>query len=941
MIKDLPILELIENIQQGVTVFDNKLKLLACNKIFLDLASFPDEFSKPGTPLIDFLRYNAQRGYYGTGNSDDLADEQFRQLKERKTLSFEREVENDLVLRIERNYTKNQWLITTYSDVTASRKAVLESENISRSLDAKNLKQAQQIRAAEKERKERNKTLEIIIENTKIGITLFDKKLLLVACNIRFLELMSFPESFLIPGTSLREFLHYNAQRGEYGKGNIGEMVDERVALAQKFEAHKFERTRPNGTILEIIGTPAPEGFVTTYSDITQLRHAQFEVEKAKENLEKRVIEQTYEIQQKNDLSQQLLAAFESLKETVAMVDENDRFIFANKQYRQMNAEVGDKITPGSLFKDYLIALADQGLVPAAIGREKEWVQKRLLRHQNPRGAFELSRQNNIRLLINEQKLESGGTIMFGTDITDLARAKDALRESEERFRDFAENGADWFWELDSDLRYTNFTGRSEEVMGFKPSEVIGKSLDELFQFMQNHEPSDSWLKRTDILQKHQILTNFEVPWRRPDGHIRHISLNAKPRFKADGTFLGYRGVGRDITERIQLEEQLRRTQKMEAIGQLTGGIAHDFNNILGIIQGNMELAEEALPQNAIAHKRLTKALLGVDRAADITKKLLSFSRKDAGQTQSIIVNKYIENLEDILAKSLTASIRIETYLADNLWAVAADQGDFEDAILNLSLNARDAMPGGGILMIETENKTLNQDYVQRNPEGTAGDFVMISVSDTGNGMTEEIRSKVFEPFFTTKAQGKGTGLGLSMVYGFVQRSGGHLKIYSEIGKGSVFRIYLPRINSDTEQIEPISPLQEQLPRGGETILIVDDEDALRDIAASHLQRLGYTILTAENGQNALQVIKADKTIDLLFSDIVMPGNLDGYQLAAAAYKENPTLNILLASGFTKIQKEFSSEDNNFASSPLTPILSKPYNRSELAFAVRKALDAL
>jgi len=279
--------------------------------------------------------------------------------------------------------------------------------------------------------------------------------------------------------------------------------------------------------------------------------------------------------------------------------------------------------------------------------------------------------------------------------------------------------------------------------------------------------------------------------------------------------------------------------------------------------------------------------------------------------------------------KSLTASIKIETSFAENLWPIEVDPGDLEDTILNLSLNSRDAMPDGGTLAIQIANKTIDESYVKLNPSSKVGDCVLISVTDTGEGMSEEVKEQVFEPFFTTKQQGKGTGLGLSMVYGFVQRSGGHISIYSEVGRGTTFNILIPRAKTTDAQKGLNSQSIEPCRSGNQTLLIVDDEDDLCDVAASGLSGLGYKTLTASNTSLALEILESGEKIDLMFSDVIMPGSLNGFQLAEAAHRNYPDLKILLASGFTKRQ-DYTKNENTYIANLANNLLSKPYNLTEL-----------
>jgi CheY-like chemotaxis protein len=376
----------------------------------------------------------------------------------------------------------------------------------------------------------------------------------------------------------------------------------------------------------------------------------------------------------------------------------------------------------------------------------------------------------------------------------------------------------------------------------------------------------------------------------------------------------------------------------MEAVGHLTGGIAHDFNNILGIVLGNLELLKRQVGADENALRRVEKAISGAKRGAKLTSKLLSFSRKAETSVKLTEVNRSIENLEELIAKSLTASVEVKTVLASDLWPVRVNSDELEDMLLNLSLNARDSMPDGGNLTIETSNKMLDEAYVRLNPDGQIGDFVQISVTDTGVGMTDETMASMYEPFFTTKEVGSGTGLGLSMVYGFVQRSGGHLTASSQVGKGTTFRIYLPRTEDEGDDNVTSSEI-DHLPTGDETILIVDDERDLRETAGVLLQEMGYTTLSAGDGAEAVGMLESHPEIDLLFSDVVMPGGMDGYQLAEQANKMKPGLRILLASGFTKRVSDQSGENSLFASNLAKNLLKKPYRASDLAVAIRRCLD--
>ena len=374
-------------------------------------------------------------------------------------------------------------------------------------------------------------------------------------------------------------------------------------------------------------------------------------------------------------------------------------------------------------------------------------------------------------------------------------------------------------------------------------------------------------------------------------------------------------------------------------LGQLTGGIAHDFNNLLGIIIGNLEIMKRIAKGDEKILGRVETALKGARRGAELTKSLLGISRQDAGSTKAVSLNDLITEMREIIAKSLTGKIEVQTYLAGDLDLTEIDAGDFEDTILNLSINARDAMPLGGNLIIETSNALLDEGYVKLNPDATPGNYVMLAISDTGTGMSAETLDQVFEPFYTTKEKGKGTGLGLSMVYGFVRRSGGHIKIYSEIGNGTTIRLYLPRSAAAVAATGRAgAPGDEPLPGGDETVLVVDDETYLIDIAVHHLEDLGYRTLSADSAKRALEILEGEAGIDLLFSDVVMPGGMDGFDLAKEALGRYPDLRVLLTSGFTARLEETQTGDAQ-TKALAAALLGKPYERGELARRVRKVLD--
>jgi signal transduction histidine kinase len=393
------------------------------------------------------------------------------------------------------------------------------------------------------------------------------------------------------------------------------------------------------------------------------------------------------------------------------------------------------------------------------------------------------------------------------------------------------------------------------------------------------------------------------------------------------------RRVEERTAELLEQQKQLHQSQKMETIGHLTGGIAHDFNNLLTIVIGNLDLLATSVPDDTHAHAFARDALTASLRGADLTRQLLAFSRKQKLESQAVDFNQLVAALTSLLARTLGPTINIKTSLRDGLWVAEADRAQLESAIVNLSVNARDAMPMGGDLIIETANKTLDAEYAAENAEVVPGEYVMVAVSDTGTGMSPEVLARVFEPFFTTKEVGKGTGLGLSMVYGFAKQSGGHAKIYSELGVGTTIRLYLPRSRREVNPIAQIMPKDDALRAKGEVVLVVEDDANVRAMVTHQLSELGYGLLEAGNAADAVKIIESPEKLDLLFTDIVMPGKIKCQDLIDRVREVRPDLAILLTSGFSEAAIQNGTDGRPCA------ILSKPYRRLELARKIRDTLD--
>ncbi|HEX3710423.1 MAG TPA: CHASE3 domain-containing protein [Pseudolabrys sp.] len=388
------------------------------------------------------------------------------------------------------------------------------------------------------------------------------------------------------------------------------------------------------------------------------------------------------------------------------------------------------------------------------------------------------------------------------------------------------------------------------------------------------------------------------------------------------------------VSRREQVESQLRQAQKMEAVGQLTGGIAHDFNNMLGVIGGSLELMQRRIKKGDFAIERfLEAALKAMQRAATLTHHLLAFSRQQPLAPEIIDANRMIADMSDLLRSTLGEHIRIEVVSAAGLWHSHADSHQLESALLNIAINARDAMPDGGKLTIETANAYLDDAYCRQQVDVTPGQYVLIAVTDTGGGMKPEIVARAFDPFFTTKATGKGTGLGLSQVYGFVKQSKGHIKIYSEVGAGTTAKLYLPRIADGVPQVERRRPQPALVGQSSEVILVVEDDHLMRHLTAASLMELGYTVLDSDGAADALAVLSSRPDITLLFTDVVMP-DVNGKKLAEEAQRTRPDLKVLFTTGYTPnavVHGGVLDAGVNF--------LSKPFTIEQLAAKVRAVLD--
>ncbi|HQV13692.1 MAG TPA: PAS-domain containing protein [Denitromonas sp.] len=642
------------------------------------------------------------------------------------------------------------------------------------------------------------------------AIAVFDATPKLVTWNKAMMRLLDFPEPLMRVGTPFEAFVRFNAERGEYGDGNLEKQIAERMASVRAFEPHYVERVRPNGKVLAIRGVPIPNlGFVSLWTDITEQRRYETLIQQQNVLLEARVRERTAELlSAKTEIDQiaqalgrseaRLLMIIDSIPALIAYVDVNRNYQFANKGY------------------------------------------------------------------------------------------------------------AEWF--------------------GLTKESIVGRSIEAVFG-------EEAYAGITDYLDTatRGERVSYEYARKSDKGRTVYARSVVVPEFDGDEKVVGFFVLSIDITEQRASEAALVQAQKMEAVGQLTGGLAHDFNNLLTIVMGNLEAAKERCDPE-LAADYLNPALHAAQRGAELIRRLLTFSRRQTLEPCAVEVGQLVHNMTQLLSRSLTESVRIQTQLPESPLYAMVDPHQLESALLNLAINARDAMPGGGELSIRVHERHIPSSLAML-IELPVGDYVQIEVEDTGTGIAPDLLSRVFEPFVTTKPFGRGSGLGLSMVYGFVRQSGGNIRVRSTLGKGSTVTFVLPRTDPPAAATDDIRANVAEASTARPPVLLVEDEPEVRKIIRMQLTELGYPVLETDNGAAAQEMILHIPDIGLLISDTVMPGAIGGKELVQFAREARPDLPVLLITGYA------SGNAINEVQELDVPVLRKPFDRKLLERTLAQLLQ--
>ena len=627
------------------------------------------------------------------------------------------------------------------------------------------------------------------------------------------------------------------------------------------------------------------------------------------------------------DIQAKYSTAMENISEGFAVWGPDDAFVYCNSYFRQFHAWAEHTLVPGASYQQFVAELAKgEWGSRAEIGAE-DWAQNRLAID----GEFAdlVDTLDGRWVQVRKETLQDGSTAILFSDITEQKRSEEALRESEERFRKSFENAAIGMAIVGVDGRFRLVNRALCEMVGYSAPELLATTVIDI---THPDDREDTQNIRNGLLKGERSNRPQEKRYIHKDGRVIWASLSRAVIKNADGRSLYTIGQVQDITEHKQSEDRLRQALKMEAVGQLTGGVAHDFNNLLAAILGNLELIGNKVGADPDLQRRIDRAIRSAKAGGELTNRLLAFSRRQNLNPKMTNLGRLVSNMLDLLERSLSESISITTDFESELWPTLVDQNQLENVILNLAINARDVMPDGGTLKVQCANATMEDGYSRYFGQVAAGDYVCLSVSDTGTGMSSEVQDRLFEPFFTTKPTGEGSGLGLSMVFGFIKQTGGHIEIDSSLGDGTTISIYVPVADGDAMAAE-IPDRPASIPKGnGEKILLIEDDEAVRASTAEMLEHLGYTVVDGGDGAGAMDILAVTPDVRLLLTDVVLTNGNSGPVIAAQTKKYRPDLQVLMMTGYAEKAKLFGEGDKR-----LFPLIRKPFQIGVLAIE----LDAL
>jgi PAS domain S-box-containing protein len=760
-------------------------------------------------------------------------------------------------------------------------------------------------KSAEEKVREQKALLDTALNNMHHALLMFDKDNRAVVINKTYTDMYRLSPETVKPGCTMRELLTQRIASSTW-VGDIDEYIENRI-VDKVFNI-------PDGRSIRVVNRMmANGGWVSTHEDVTQQRKADATIKEYAER------------------EQLFIAAVESANDAIVTKTLDGVITGWNQAAEALFGYTADETIGKPI--DIIVPSELRDDVSDILGKIKNGSK---VDHQETVRIHKNGRRIDVSLSVSSIRSQTGaiiGAAKVARDITAKRKAELALRESEQMAQEIITGSLDGFTQVNEAGELTEWNPRAEEIFGWSRQEALGRPITDLF-LPAEYSPRFREMKERLLAGEGgtNVGVRSEYEAVRKDG--RRIKVEVAITALRWKSGLVFNGFIRDLTEKIAAEEQLRQAQKMESVGQLTGGIAHDFNNMLTVITGTIDILGNAVadkPHLAAITKLISEA---ADRGAELTGHLLAFARKQPLQPRDTDINTLIFESANLLRPALGENIEISLQLDKSAWPALVDPSQLTTALLNLAVNARDAMPEGGKLTLETSNVILDQSYADGNAEVQPGNYVLVAISDTGDGIPEGIRAKVFEPFFTTKGVGKGTGLGLSMVFGFVKQTGGHIKVYSEEGHGTTFKLYLPRAAALPQQIaETLRDIQ--IEGGSETILVVEDDLLVRTSVITQLQSLGYKTLSAINGSEALAIADRGEAFDLLFTDVIMPGQMNGRLLAEEMSKRRSPLKVLFTSGYTE-----NAIIHHGRLDVGVLLLAKPYRKQDLARMIRNALEA-